>query len=118
MYKLRLQHKFSSAHNLRDYVGACANIHGHTWKVIIEVETSILVKDMIVDFKNIKKAIDARYDHKLINDMVAFNPTAENISGDIYNLVEGLLDEKQKAEKYSISIDVFESENASITYTK
>ena len=35
---------------------------------------------MLVDFTHIKKAIHERLDHKYINDIVDFNPTAENIA--------------------------------------
>ncbi len=35
---------------------------------------------MICDFAHIKKAIKDKLDHKNLNDVLPFNPTAENIA--------------------------------------
>ena len=35
---------------------------------------------MIIDFKHIKNAIMDKLDHQYINDVIDFNPTAENMS--------------------------------------
>ena len=35
---------------------------------------------MVVDFKHIKEKIHGRLDHKYLNDVLPFNPTAENIA--------------------------------------
>ena len=35
---LRIKSKFSAAHKLPNYNGDCANLHGHTWKVVFEIE--------------------------------------------------------------------------------
>ena len=115
MYKQVLSHHYSAAHKLNDYVGACANIHGHTWHIDISVETRELVNEMVIDFKDIKKAIDERYDHAFLNEKVSFNPTAENISKDIYDLVKGLY---KGATIPTIFVTVWESEKAGITYTE
>jgi 6-pyruvoyltetrahydropterin/6-carboxytetrahydropterin synthase len=76
-----------ASHKLNDYEGKCANIHGHRWK--IEVDVSIKVKSlihensgMVLDFNVVKNVID-RLDHKMINELEPFdnyNPTAENLS--------------------------------------
>lgn len=123
MYKLELLHHFDAAHQLKDYIGACANLHGHSWKLKITIETQELVKDMVVDFKDIKKAIDERYDHKFINEMVNFNPTAENISEDVFELVKNIYNLRGQgnlAEKPAvvITVTVWESDGASITYSE
>jgi 6-pyruvoyltetrahydropterin/6-carboxytetrahydropterin synthase len=123
MYKLELLHHFDAAHQLKEYIGACANLHGHSWKLKITIETEELVKDMVIDFKDIKKAIDEKYDHKLINEMVNFNPIAENISKDIFGLVKNIYDSRGQGnleEKPAVvlTVTVWESENASITYTE
>jgi 6-pyruvoyltetrahydropterin/6-carboxytetrahydropterin synthase len=122
MYELKLKHKFSAAHHLENYNGACANVHGHTWSVLISIKTNTLVNDMVVDFKELKALIDGRYDHKDINKQVVFNPTAEHISGDIYSLVMEYLREKSakaipQEDRYVVKVTVWEAENASITYT-
>lgn len=43
MYILKTEHSFDSAHFLAGYEGKCANIHGHRWRVEIEVQAEELV---------------------------------------------------------------------------
>jgi 6-pyruvoyltetrahydropterin/6-carboxytetrahydropterin synthase len=123
MYKLELLHSFSAAHKLNDYIGACSNLHGHTWKVKILIATPALVNSMVIDFKVLKQAIDERYDHKYINEQVNFNPTAENIAKDIYQLVSDLFLNREdgdtsKKDEPDILVTVWESDKASITYSE
>ena len=35
---------------------------------------------MVIDFAHIKKAITSRLDHQNLNEVLPFNPTAENIA--------------------------------------
>lgn len=87
--QLRIQHYFDSAHQLKDspelITKACARLHGHTYKVIVNVEaTELNSAGMVIDFKAIKQIID-RLDHQYINDIfkqyeVHLEPTAENIA--------------------------------------
>lgn len=74
MYILKAEKTFDSAHFLSNYDGKCSNIHGHTWKVVVEVKKEELIKsgpfkDMIVDFgdlkEDLKKEVDY-FDHSLI----------------------------------------------------
>jgi 6-pyruvoyltetrahydropterin/6-carboxytetrahydropterin synthase len=90
-YTLKILADFASAHTLRDYPGACARMHGHNWKVEVEVVAAQLDDvGMGVDFKVIKQAtrdIAARLDHRYLNDLEPFsriNPTAENIAAYFY----------------------------------
>ncbi|GKU26368.1 6-carboxytetrahydropterin synthase QueD [Clostridium folliculivorans] len=74
MYTLKAEHSFDSAHFLSRYEGKCANIHGHRWKVEIEVQAETLVsegqlKGMVIDFGDLKNDVKAMvdyYDHALI----------------------------------------------------
>lgn len=71
-----------SCHRLNDYEGKCKNLHGHTWlvQVWIQGDNTMLDKTGILyDFGKIKE-IHEFLDHKEINAIVDFNPTAENIS--------------------------------------
>lgn len=122
MYELNLQHKFSAAHFLENYNGECANMHGHTWKIDIKIKTNTLHNDMVIDFKIIKKAIDDRFDHTIINKMVKYNPTAENIAKNIYEMVRKLYydiaPKGEDREEAKIEIEVWESDDASIKYSE
>ncbi|HJO35506.1 MAG TPA: 6-carboxytetrahydropterin synthase, partial [Gammaproteobacteria bacterium] len=56
-YTLKILSEFASAHTLRGYPGACQRMHGHNWKVEVEVQASELDElGMAVDFKRIKQA--------------------------------------------------------------
>ena len=37
MYYLKTEQSFDSAHFLAGYNGKCRNIHGHEWRVVIEI---------------------------------------------------------------------------------
>ena len=64
-----------------DYESKCQNLHGHNWIIEVECKSEKLNQNgMLVDFTHIKKAIHERLDHQYINDIVDFNPTAENIA--------------------------------------
>ncbi len=90
-YQLKVVTDFASAHTLRDYPGACSRMHGHNWKVELEVVTTQLDKvGMGIDFKIMKQAaneVGDELDHRYLNDLEAFkkiNPTAENIAAYMY----------------------------------
>ena len=73
LYTLKIVTDFASAHTLRDYPGECNRMHGHNWKVEVEVRARQLNEvGMGVDFKEIKqatKAIAKRLDHRYLNDL-------------------------------------------------
>lgn len=74
--------EIAGAHNLSlSYESKCANIHGHNWIVTIHCKAKELNADgMICDFKHIKEQIHGKLDHGYLNDILPFNPTAENIA--------------------------------------
>ena len=124
MYTLKVEGAFEAAHQLPDYPGKCARLHGHNWVVEAVVKGRELDKlGMLVDFKTVKKALNNvldRYDHRFLNALVPFNtgvnPTPENLARII---VSGLEDnEVVTAEVQLAAITVFESPKSSVTYTK
>lgn len=82
MYFVSKRFEVSGAHRLKlDYESACSNLHGHNWIITVYCRSDELDKNgMVVDFKHIKNIIHDKLDHKYINDVVPFNPTAENIA--------------------------------------
>jgi 6-pyruvoyltetrahydropterin/6-carboxytetrahydropterin synthase len=81
---LQIERKFDAAHFLRNYDGPCANLHGHTWKVVVKINYNSTFNGIAIDFKVLKKFVDSVLpDHACINDISEFkekNPTAENLS--------------------------------------
>lgn len=82
MYYVSKRMEIAGAHNLQlSYESKCANIHGHNWIVTVYCKSKTLNADgMIVDFKHVKEKIHGYLDHEYLNDLLPFNPTAENIA--------------------------------------
>ena len=82
MYKVKKRLEISAAHRLElDYESKCTNFHGHNWIVDVYLKSKELNPNgMIMDFTHIKKKVLDKFDHKVINDVVDFNPTAENLA--------------------------------------
>lgn len=82
MYYVSKRMEIAGAHNLKlSYESKCANIHGHNWIVVVHCKAKKLNADgMVVDFKHIKERIHGYLDHGFLNDLLPFNPTAENIA--------------------------------------
>ena len=58
MYRVVVSGSFSSAHYLRGYKGKCEKLHGHNWKIEVEVEGEELdKKGLLIDFKKLKKIL-------------------------------------------------------------
>jgi len=119
--------KFDAAHRLVGYPGACANVHGHTWKVEVAVKVDRLDSlGMGVDFKMLKAALESvlkEFDHailmkkgdamfeKMPTRMVEFslNPTAEVIAMEVYK--------RMKEKDWKLEwVRVWESESAYVEY--
>lgn len=82
MYYVKKTFEFSAAHRLElNYESQCSNLHGHNWRVTVECRSKEVDKNgMVVDFSHIKRMIKERVDHKMLNEVLDFNPTAENIA--------------------------------------
>ena len=82
MYYVSKRMEIAGAHNLKlDYESKCQNLHGHNWIVTVYCRTEALDNNgMVMDFTIIKKRIHDKLDHQYLNEIVEFNPTAENIA--------------------------------------
>lgn len=82
MFYIEKSMEISAAHRLNlSYESKCQNLHGHNWHVTIYCKAKELNKDgMVCDFTHIKKAIHEKLDHQYLNDILPFNPTAENMA--------------------------------------
>lgn len=110
MYEVIKTLEISAAHRLNlSYESPCTRLHGHNWRITVYLRSEKLNADgMIMDFKRIKEKIQNRLDHKVINEEVDFNPTAEN-------LAKFICDE---LEPYCFRVEVCESENNTAVYYK
>ena len=82
MYEVRKRIEVSAAPRLElSYESKCTDPHGHNWIIDVFLRSETLNDDgMVMDFTHVKKAVQDKFDHKIINDVVDFNPTAENIA--------------------------------------
>ena len=109
MYQITKEFKFSMGHALYHYSGACHNVHGHNYKLHVEVQSEILDDaGFVMDFSDLKdivnKIIDKYFDHKFLYFSLDeryklfqqldgaisldFEPTAENLIRHIATLIE------------------------------
>lgn len=82
MYYVSKRMEIAGSHRLSlSYGSKCQNLHGHNWFVIVYCKAKELNADgMVCDFKHIKDQIHGYLDHGNFNELLPFNPTAENIA--------------------------------------
>ena len=67
MYYIQKKLEVSASHHLvLDYESKCSNLHGHNWIITL--------------YCRAKGKIKGTLDHQNLNDVLPFNPTAENIA--------------------------------------
>lgn len=139
MFILKNEIQFDTAHYLSGYEGKCSNIHGHRYRLVVELASETLHQDgqergMVADFGQVKtllRQIAEQYDHKLLIEdnadgqavarklaelpnqfavcMVPYRPTAEEMSRDIYRQI--------KSAGYPVySVELFETPVNSCIY--
>ena len=129
MLTITKEFTFDSAHKLVDgYVGACENLHGHTYHLFVTLgynkskfksELASLNRfGMLFDFKELKQIwkekIEPLVDHQYLNDSFERQPTAELMALRFYELFNQELDNS----KYMITeIKLYETPTSYATYT-
>lgn len=108
MYYLQSEQSFDAAHFLADYEGKCRNIHGHRWRIIIEVmslsvQSEGQLRGMVVDFSKLKKDLADEvdfFDHALIIEKNSMkSATLEALKEEDFRIVE--MDFRPTAELFS-----------------
>ena len=110
MYEVKTRLEISAAHRLElGYESKCTNLHGHNWIIDVYLRSDKLNEDgMVMDFTHIKKSVQDKFDHKVINDVVDFNPTAENLAKYICDTLA----------PYCVRVDVQESTDNIASYIR
>lgn len=109
MYYVSKRLEISSAHSLNlSYESKCEALHGHNWIVVVHCKSKTLNADgMVADFTTIKKIISGALDHRNLNEIFDFNPTAENIAKWICDQIENCY-----------KVEIWESESNKAAYEK
>lgn len=120
MYEVTVEVSFAAAHQLRGYKGNCENMHGHNWRVQVNVMAERLNDiDIAMDFRDLKKTtreVIAPLDHAFLNDVFPFtekNPSSENIAKWIFDSLR----KKINGDGLSVAaVTVWESDTSSASY--
>ena len=126
MIRLTKEFKFEMAHALYGYDGLCANLHGHSYKLLVTVRGNVKNeegprKGMLIDFSVLKSIVTSliinKYDHSLVLNansphgnldlslfdrvyFMPYQPTSENLVKDFAMLIRDKLPEG--VELYSV----------------
>lgn len=109
MFYVKKRMEIAGCHQLNlSYESPCCNLHGHNWVITIYCKAEKLNEDgMVIDFKQIKDRIHGYLDHGNFNELLPFNPTAENIA-------KWIVDQIPQCYKASVQ----ESEDNTATYCR
>ena len=98
--KIAKEFRWEMGHRLPEHFGLCKNIHGHSYKMIVEFDGELDKNQMVIDYYDIEKIINpviekldhafmVNIDDKIVIEflekmnskkvVVGFNSTAENI---------------------------------------
>jgi 6-pyruvoyltetrahydropterin/6-carboxytetrahydropterin synthase len=98
--KIAKEFRWEMGHRLPEHFGLCKNIHGHSYKMIVEFEGELDKNQMVIDYYDVEKIVNPvieKLDHsfmvteddKIVLEfleqikskkvVVNFNSTAENI---------------------------------------
>jgi len=107
VYYITKRIEIAGSHSLAlPYPSKCSRLHGHNWIITIHCRARELnAEGMVADFSLIKAEITEQLDHRCLNDIVTFNPTAENLARWIADRIP-----------QCYRVDVQESEGNTATY--
>ena len=86
MHTIGIAYQFEAGHYLTGLPDThkCSRPHGHNYEVIVEFKSATLNDvGFVIDYfdaRPIKDFIDAEWDHRMLNDVVEFNTTVENLA--------------------------------------
>lgn len=121
-FAVRVEARFEAAHFLREYRGISEPLHGHSYRVVAELERNsggLDEDELAVDFiaaRDALREIAARLDYTCINDVAPFtelNPTAENVAR---WFAEQLQSEIEDGAAVVTSVTLFEGPENSVVY--
>lgn len=122
MYELTILEGFSAAHRLPRTGGKCEALHGHNWKVEVQIAAETLNDTgMVVDFQELQAAtrkVLSELDHSFLNDHPFFRdslPTAENLARFVYESLAGRI---APARLLLRRVRVWESDHTAASYSE
>lgn len=141
MYRVSKEFRFEAAHRLLHHKGKCRDLHGHSYRAVVVVESDFTDNlGMVVDFGILKERvggwINANWDHNYIanhNDpyvavlprlslesripyCIPADPTAENLARYLYVISDDILKDVDGISV--VSVTIHETETCSASYSK
>ena len=77
--KIAKEFNWEMGHRLPEHFGKCKNIHGHSYKMIVELEGELQSSGMVMDYYDVKKNINPIIE-KLDHAFMVFKDDNETIS--------------------------------------
>lgn len=99
MYKISKQFAFSASHILAGLSDnhPCSRLHGHNYVLTVYLKSENLDNvGFVRDYRGldfVKKYIDENLDHRHLNDITGFNPTAENLAKYLFDVFKPQINE-------------------------
>jgi 6-pyruvoyltetrahydropterin/6-carboxytetrahydropterin synthase len=124
MFEVSVEETFAAGHALRNYRGKCENVHGHNYRVRVNIEGPDLDHaGLLVDFvelKRVMRAIIEKLDHQFLNDVPPFdklNPSAENMARYFFEEMSRELGGDGRPNPVRVAeVKIWETETATATY--
>ncbi|MBN1633309.1 MAG: 6-carboxytetrahydropterin synthase [Ignavibacteria bacterium] len=136
--KISKEFRWEMGHRIPEHEGLCKNVHGHSYKMIVEVSGEIAENGMIIDFydfgqiinpiiENLDHAFLCQKGDELLIDFLKnnnmkyvvtdFQSTVENICIYLANLTAGKIDRSKYSNINGISVKIFETPNSYAEYS-
>jgi len=131
--KISKEYRWEMGHRLPFHKGLCRNIHGHSYRMVVEITGSLDKNGMVIDFFDLNKIIKPiieKYDHaflcwekdlklkdflvknKMKRVIVNYHSTVENICSNFVEIISKKLIKNKKHKFDEITVKIFESPNA------
>ncbi|HEY3250179.1 MAG TPA: 6-carboxytetrahydropterin synthase [Ignavibacteria bacterium] len=131
--KIAKEYRWEMGHRLPFHKGLCKNVHGHSYRMVVEVTGSLDKNGMVIDFFDLNKIIIPlikKYDHaflcwendenlrdflienKMKNVIVGYHSTVENICNDFSQKIAQKLLKVKGNSFHELTVKIFETPNA------
>lgn len=137
--KIAKEYRWEMGHRLPFHKGLCRNIHGHSYRMAVEITGELDKNGMIIDFFDMNKIIKPiieKYDHaflcwkgdkkvmdfltknKMKKVIVDYQSTVENICSDFLDMLTNKLLDIKKHKFEELTVKIYESPNACAEKTR
>ncbi|KUO95974.1 6-carboxytetrahydropterin synthase QueD [Ferroacidibacillus organovorans] len=113
---------FDAAHHLYAYKGKCANLHGHTYRLVVSVSDVLDEIGLSIDFGDVKALVKThvvdRLDHTYLNEVLPpMNTTAENMIVWMFEEIERALHAFRETARVE-RLTLYETPTSSVEITR